>query len=137
VAGRLRFVFGFALLEPEALAVHLEDMDVMGQAVEERACEAFRSKDLGPFIEGQVGGDQDRATLVALAEDSAKLIGEAVLTGDSNLTSRKSFYGIGMYGRSLAAPGASIHANISPIDNARLIRKTAYVRMIKNKTEEA
>ncbi len=44
--------FGFALLEPEALAVHLEDMDVMGQAVEERAGEAFRSKDLGPFIEG-------------------------------------------------------------------------------------
>ena len=48
----LGFVFGFALLEPEALAVHLEDMDVMGQAVEERAGEAFRSKDLGPFIEG-------------------------------------------------------------------------------------
>ncbi len=30
-------VFGFALLEPEALAIHLEDMDVVGQAVEERA----------------------------------------------------------------------------------------------------
>ena len=50
----LGFVFGLALLEPEALAVHLEDMDVMGQAVEERAGEAFRSEDLGPFIEGQV-----------------------------------------------------------------------------------
>jgi hypothetical protein len=50
--------FGFALSEPERLAIHLEDMDVMGQAVEERAGEAFRSKDLGPFIEGQVGGDQ-------------------------------------------------------------------------------
>ncbi len=33
----LGFVLGFALLEPEALAIHLEDMDVMGQAVEERA----------------------------------------------------------------------------------------------------
>jgi len=33
----LGFVFGFALLEPEALAIHLEDMDVVGQAVEERA----------------------------------------------------------------------------------------------------
>lgn len=48
----LGFVFGFALLEPEALAIHLEDMDVMGQAVEERAGEAFRPEDLGPFIEG-------------------------------------------------------------------------------------
>ncbi len=37
----LGFVFGFALLEPEALAVHLEDVDVMREAVEERACEAF------------------------------------------------------------------------------------------------
>ncbi len=58
--------FGFALLEPEALAVHLEDMDVVGQAVEERTGEAFRSNDLGPFIEGQVGSDESRATLVAL-----------------------------------------------------------------------
>ena len=41
--------FGFALVEPEALAVHLEDMDVIGQAVEERAGKAFRSEDLGPF----------------------------------------------------------------------------------------
>ncbi len=37
----LGFVFGFALLEPEALAVHLEVVDVMREAVEERACEAF------------------------------------------------------------------------------------------------
>jgi len=28
----LGFVSGFALLEPEALGIHLEDMDVMGQA---------------------------------------------------------------------------------------------------------
>ncbi len=37
----LGFVFGFALLEPEALAVHLDDVDVIGEAVEEHACEAF------------------------------------------------------------------------------------------------
>ncbi len=35
------FVFGFALLEPEALAVHLDAVDVMCEAVKERACEAF------------------------------------------------------------------------------------------------
>ncbi len=42
----------------EALAIQLEDMDTMGETVEERAGDAFRSKDLGPFIEGQVGGGQ-------------------------------------------------------------------------------
>ena len=31
--------------------------------------QAFRAEDLGPLIEGQVGGDQDGAPLVALAED--------------------------------------------------------------------
>ncbi len=37
----LGFVFGFALLEPKTLTVHLDDLEVMGEAVEERACEAF------------------------------------------------------------------------------------------------
>ena len=37
----LGFVFGFALLEPKALAIHLEDMDVVSEAVEERPSEAF------------------------------------------------------------------------------------------------
>lgn len=50
----LGFVLGFALLEAEALAIHLKDVDVMCEAVEERAGEAFGSEDLGPLIEGQV-----------------------------------------------------------------------------------
>ncbi len=45
------FVFGFALPEPKALAIHLEHTDVMGQAVEERTGAAFQSEDPGPFIE--------------------------------------------------------------------------------------
>ncbi len=54
----LGFVFAFALLEAKALAIHLEDMDVVCEPIEERAGETFRSEDLGPFIEGQVRGDQ-------------------------------------------------------------------------------
>ena len=48
---------------PEAApaAVHLQDVDVVG--------EAFRPEDLGPLVEGEVGGDQDGAPLAALAED--------------------------------------------------------------------
>ena len=40
----------FALAQPVAFAVHLEDMDVVGQAIENGACEAFCAEDPGPFV---------------------------------------------------------------------------------------
>ena len=43
-----------ALLEAEALPVHLQDMDMVGEAVEEGPGEPFRAKDIGPLVEGQV-----------------------------------------------------------------------------------
>ena len=55
--------------ETVAVAVHLQDVDVMGEPVQQGSSQAFRAEDLGPLIEGQVGGDQDGAPLVALAED--------------------------------------------------------------------
>ena len=55
--------------KPEAFAVHLQDMNVMGEAVEERAGEPFRSEHARPFIEWQIAGHQRRATFIALAED--------------------------------------------------------------------
>ena len=58
-----------ATLEPVALAVHLQDVDVVGEAVQQSAGEALRTEDRGPLIEGEVGGDQDGPALVALAED--------------------------------------------------------------------
>jgi hypothetical protein len=42
------------LLEPVTVAVHLQDVDVMGDAVEQSAGEPFRTEDLGPFLEWQV-----------------------------------------------------------------------------------
>ena len=65
----------FALAQPVAFAVHLEDMDVVGQAIENGACEAFRAEDLGPFIERQVGCDDDGATFVALRDDLEEKLG--------------------------------------------------------------
>ena len=47
---------GPALLEPVALAVHLQDMEMVGDAVEQRAGEALAGEDRRPFLEGQVGG---------------------------------------------------------------------------------
>ena len=44
-----------ALVEPVAVAVHLQDMDMVGEAVEESPGEPFRAKDFGPLVEGQVG----------------------------------------------------------------------------------
>ena len=54
--------------ETVALAIHLEDVDVVGQAVEQRAGEPLGAEHLGPFVEGQVRGHQGGAALVTLAE---------------------------------------------------------------------
>jgi len=43
-----------ALFEAEALAVHLENVDMMGEPVEQRAGQAFGTEDAGPFIEWQI-----------------------------------------------------------------------------------
>ena len=57
-----------AVPEPVALAVHLQDVHVVGEPVQQRAGEAFRPEDLGPLIEWEVGGHHDGTPLVALAE---------------------------------------------------------------------
>ena len=57
------------MLEPEAVTVHLEDMDVVREAVEQRAGEALGAEHTGPLVEGQVAGNDDRAALIAPAED--------------------------------------------------------------------
>ncbi len=46
-----------ALLEAEALSVHLQDMDMVGEAVEEGPGEPFRAEVFSPLVEGQVGGN--------------------------------------------------------------------------------
>jgi len=58
--------FAAPLLEPVTISVHLQDMDVMGSAVEQSAGEPFGAEDLGPFLEGQVAGHQRGCAFVAL-----------------------------------------------------------------------
>ena len=58
----------FAGGQPEAFAVHLEDVNMMGEPVEQSAGEAFGTKDRGPFIKGQIAGDQGGTALVTLTE---------------------------------------------------------------------
>ena len=52
-----------------AVAVHFEDVDVVGEPVEQCASQALRAEDAGPLVEGQVAGHQYRTSLVAPAED--------------------------------------------------------------------
>ena len=64
-----------AVFEAVAVAVELEDVDVMGQPVEQRAGEAFGPEDLGPFVEGEIRGHERRRLLVALGEDLEQQLG--------------------------------------------------------------
>ena len=41
----------------------------MSETVQQGAGQPLRAEDLRPLVEGQVGGDQDRPSLVALTED--------------------------------------------------------------------
>ena len=41
------------MLEAVALAVHLQDMDVVGEAVQQRPGEAFRAEDFRPLVDDQ------------------------------------------------------------------------------------
>ena len=47
-----------AVFEAVAVAGELEDVDVMGQPVEQRAGEAFGAEDLGLFVEGEIRGHE-------------------------------------------------------------------------------
>ena len=42
---------------------------MVGEPVKQSAGEPLRAEHVGPLVEGQVGGDQDEAPFVALAED--------------------------------------------------------------------
>src|SRR5215831_31126 len=58
-----------ALFEAIAVAVHFEDMDVVGEPIEQCAGQSLGPEHAGPFVERQIGGDNDRRALVTLAED--------------------------------------------------------------------
>src|SRR5690606_40499326 len=75
ISGLLLPCSGSAVGEAIALAVHLEDADVMGQPVEQCAGEALGAEGLGPFIEGQIAGNQGRAALVTLRDQLEQQFG--------------------------------------------------------------
>ena len=57
-----------AVLEAPALVAGLDDVAVMGEAVEQRRGHLGVAEDARPFAEGEVGGDDDRGLLVEPAD---------------------------------------------------------------------
>ena len=55
-----------ALSQAISFTVHLEDVDVMGQPVEERPGQALGAEGFRPLIEGQVARDQRGPAFIAL-----------------------------------------------------------------------
>src|SRR3984893_10823522 len=56
------------LLEPVALAVELQNMDMMSEAIEQRTGEPRTLKNARPFLEWKIRCDDGRAVFVTLAE---------------------------------------------------------------------
>ena len=57
---------GAALGQTIAVAVHLENVDMVGNAVEQCAGQTFGSQGFGPFVKRKIAGDQGRAAFVSL-----------------------------------------------------------------------
>src|SRR3954466_1115531 len=70
-------------LQAVALAVHLEDVDVVREPGEERAGEPLGAEHARPLVERQVAGDQDRAALVAPAQPATELSRPVLVTSNA------------------------------------------------------
>jgi len=55
-------------------SLHLQDVDMMREAIEECAGESFRAEDRSPLIEWQVTGDERGAAFIALAEHPRRAV---------------------------------------------------------------
>jgi len=73
---------GLGLAQAEALAVGLEDVNAVCEAVEQRPGEPLRAEHLGPVLEREVSGDDEAHTLVGAADDLEKELGADLGEGD-------------------------------------------------------
>ncbi len=75
------FVLLDRLAEPVALGVHLEDVAVMCQPVQQGLRHAFTLEDLAPFAERQVAGDQQTGAFIPIGEDLEQQLGTGPAEG--------------------------------------------------------
>ncbi len=67
-----------AVLESVAFPVHSQDVNVMRKPVKQSSGQPLGSERLGPFVEGQVAGDQRGTAFIAAAEDLKQQLGPAL-----------------------------------------------------------
>jgi len=85
---------GAALAEAIAFAVHLENVDVVCQPVEKGAGQALGAEGFGPFVEGQVAGDQRGAALIALRDQFEQELGAGLgERHEAQFVDDEQFYG--------------------------------------------
>jgi hypothetical protein len=62
--------------EAVAFAIHLQDVHVVGQPIEQSAGQTFGAEHARPLVEWQIAGDDRRASLIALAENLEQQFGK-------------------------------------------------------------
>ena len=88
---------------------------MVGEAVEESSGQPFRAEHLGPLDEGQVGGHQDRSTLVTLAEHLEEQLGASLGQGHEAQFVDDQKLGDGL---SLIQAGRSVETELAPLPAA-------------------
>ena len=68
-------LFFHRLFEAEAFAIHLEDVAMVGESIQQSCSHAFALEDLIPIAERQVAGDQQAAAFVAVGKDLEQQLG--------------------------------------------------------------
>ena len=82
VGGGHGFLAREAVAEAPGLGAGVDDVRAVGEAVDDGLGEPGVGEDLGPFAEGQVGGDDQRSAFVAFGEDLEDELGGAVGQGE-------------------------------------------------------
>src|SRR5215210_7692051 len=59
----------FTCPEPIALAIHLQDVHVVRETVEQRSCQALRAEYARPLVKGKIARHDHRAALIASADN--------------------------------------------------------------------
>ena len=70
-----------AVLEAPALVAGFDDVAMMGEAVEQRGRHLWIAEHARPFAEGEIGGDEDRSSLVEPADEMEQQLAAGLSEG--------------------------------------------------------
>jgi hypothetical protein len=69
------------IAQAEALAIGLEDMDPMGETIQQGPSQSFIAQHLGPVFKGQIGGHDQAGAFVSPADDLEEEFGTGLGKG--------------------------------------------------------